>query len=211
MGRIALISRLKQKMYDARDNSLLLLEKIRGIDIRKPEIIEEVHQDQTQNFPYMAPGEQILKKVFRTLPITFDDAILDCGCGKGGVLVTLSKYPFRKLGGVELSPKLYAIAQNNMARLQIRHAELFCCNAAKFTALDDYTYLYFFNPFSHIVMEAVMKNVIESLQSRPRKLTIICIHPVCHDTILQTGVFVKSAEFERRDHISCFVYQYTQA
>jgi hypothetical protein len=60
-------------------------------------------------------------------------------------------------------------------------------------------------------MEAVMKNVTESLQSRPRKLTIIYTNPVCHDTILQTGVFVKTAEFERSDHLPCFVYQHTPA
>ncbi len=114
-------------------------------------------------------------------------------------------------GGVELSSKLSTIAQNNIARLKITRIELFCCDAAEFTALDDYTYLYFDNPFSSAVMEPVMSNVIASLQSRPRKLTIIYNNPVCHDTILKTGVFVKTAEFSRKHAHPCFIYQYTQA
>ena len=152
-----------------------------------------------------------MERVVKSLPITSDDALLDFGCGKGGVLVTLSTYPFRKLGGVELSPKLYAIAQNNIARLQIPHIELFCCDAAEFTALDDYTYIYFFNPFPSTVMEAVMRNVMQSLQSRPRKLTIIYKNPVCHDTVLKTGVFVKMAEFPADFSHSFSIYQCMQA
>jgi tRNA/tmRNA/rRNA uracil-C5-methylase (TrmA/RlmC/RlmD family) len=111
-----------------------------------------LHLDLTRSFHYNSSGNRFLERVTKRLPITSDDASLDFGCGKGGALVTLSKAPFRKLGGVELSPKLSTIAQNNMARLQIPHVELFCCDAAKFTALDDYKYLYFFNPFPSVIM-----------------------------------------------------------
>jgi SAM-dependent methyltransferase len=211
MSQIAIIPLLKRKMYKVRHKYLVFLDKRRGIDIREPEIIKDVHQDLARNFRYSTSGKRFLEQAVKRLPITSDDAILDFGCGKGGALVTFSKYPFRKLGGVELSSKLYTIAQNNMARLKITHVELFCCDAAEFTALDDYTYLYFFSPFSSAVMEPVMRNVIASLQSRPRKLTIIYNNPVCHDTILKTGVFVKTAEFPRKDYAPCFIYQYTQA
>jgi SAM-dependent methyltransferase len=211
MIQIVFFSLLKQKLRNAYRKYLLFIEKIRGIDIRKVEIIEDVHQDLKQCFPYFPVKKRFLKQIVKRLLITSDDAILDFGCGKGGALVTLSKYPFRKLGGVELSPKLHAIAQNNMARLQIKHVELFCCDAAEFTALDDYTYIYFFNPFSSVVMEPVMRNIIESLRSRPRKLTIIYLKPVCHDTIIKTGLFVKTAEFQRKGNFPCFIYQYMQA
>jgi|SRR5260370_19691020 len=211
MNHIALVSSLKRTMYMAYRTYLLFTEKIRGIDICEAEIIKDVHQDLTRNFHYSLSGKRFLEGALKKLPITSDDALLDFGCGKGGALVTFSKYPFRKLGGIELSSQLYTIAQNNMARLKLAHVELFCCDAAEFTALDDYTYLYFFNPFSSAVMEPVIRNVIASLQSRPRKLTIIYKNPVCHDIIMKTGVFVKTAEFSLKDSHPCFIYQHTQA
>jgi SAM-dependent methyltransferase len=208
MPRGSLLSPLIQKAYAVRHRTLVFLERTRGLDIRESELIAEVHHDQSRNFRYGFVGNRFLKRIMDSLPITSADAIFDFGCGKGGSLVTFSRYPFRKLGGVELSSKLYSIAQNNMARLHLRHVELFCGDAADFTALDDYTYLYFFNPFSSAVMEQVMRNVLASLDARPRNLTIIYTNPVCHQTILQTGAFVKTAELSGKQRLRCHIYQY---
>src|SRR5262245_36806814 len=116
MNHRVLVSSLQRTMRTSYRRYLLFTEKIRGIDIREAEIIKEIHQDLTRNFHYSLSGKRFLEGALKSLPITSDDALLDFGCGKGGALVTFSKYPFRKLAGVELSSELYTIAQHNIAR-----------------------------------------------------------------------------------------------
>jgi SAM-dependent methyltransferase len=199
MDQTAILSLVPPKMrntlLDAWSKCLLFKEKIRGIDTLEPVSLEDLHLDPIRSMEYNSSGNRFLQQVVNKLSITSKDAIFDFGCGKGGALVTLAKFPFWKLGGVELSPELHAIAKKNMSRLQMKNVELFCRDAGEITDLDDYTYLYFFNPFPAVVMEEVMKNAIASLRSRPRKLTIIYYNPVCHDTILKTGVFAKTTEY----------------
>ncbi len=50
--------------------------------------------------------------------ITSQDSILDAGCGKGKMLYYLSKFPFKKVCGLEYSPKLVKIARQNMRKIR---------------------------------------------------------------------------------------------
>jgi SAM-dependent methyltransferase len=203
------ITTLKQKAYHMRHKCLVFLDAMRGIDIREPETIKEVHQDLSRNFRYATAGKRSLEQAMKTMHIMPDDAILDIGCGKGGALAVFSKYPFRKLGGIELSSRLADIAIKNMQRLRIKNAEIFCCDATELTAIDDYTYIYFFNPFSSAVMEIVINNIAASLHRKPRKLTIIYNNPVCDGVIMRSGIFKKVLEIPRKDYAPCYIYQNT--
>lgn len=200
-----------QVLMTVRHTVLVFLERRRGIDIRTTLVIEDVHRDQSRNTSYMPVGNWFLRRVLNSLPITSRDAIFDFGCGKGGALVTFARYPFRRVGGIELSEELFAIARSNMERLGIRHAALFCGDAAEFTdlALDEYTYFYFFNPFSPRVMDPVMQNVLKSLARRPRPCTIIYANPVCHEVILSTGAFTVTKTFSSKHWQRYFIYEYT--
>ena len=52
--------------------------------------------------------------------VTPDDAIIDIGCGKCQMLYFFSKFPFRKIGGLEYSQRLIDIAERNMQKLLTR-------------------------------------------------------------------------------------------
>ena len=48
------------------------------------------------------------------------DVFLDLGAGKGRMLLAASRYPFRRVIGVELSDRLAAIARSNVAAFRLR-------------------------------------------------------------------------------------------
>ncbi|MCL5022902.1 MAG: class I SAM-dependent methyltransferase [Nitrospirae bacterium] len=144
-------------------------------------------------------------KIISSFTITADDAIVDFGCGKGGILISLSKYPFSKITGVEISRELVEIANKNIRKLKIRNVDIECCDAAEFKQLDEYNYFYFFDPFPCVVMKDVLSNIEKSVIEHPRKVTIIYLNPFCHDLMESSNIFNKTGELANSEH-KCFIY-----
>ena len=59
------------------------------------------------------PSSGNMVNVLRRYAITKSDAVLDIGCGKGKVMYLLSHFPFGKIDGIDLSPQLVKIANDN--------------------------------------------------------------------------------------------------
>jgi SAM-dependent methyltransferase len=154
---------------------------------------------------YADSGGLEFEKIMAHFTITATDAIIDYGCGKGGILITLAKYPFVKITGVEISPELVEIAKNNIEKLNLKNIEITCCDASEFKQLDDFNYVYFFDPFPAVVMLDVIKNIEESIRKVPRRVTIIYLNPFCHDLIETKSAFKKVRELPHFEH-KCFVY-----
>jgi SAM-dependent methyltransferase len=166
---------------------------IRGIDLRGVGIDTLGLTKDRANW-YSNSGGPELDRVFRSLRISTTDAALDIGCGKGGAMLTMAKYPFARIDGVEISPALVSIAQKNIGRAKIRNARVFCCDAADFKNFDEYTILYMYNPFPENVLRVVLDNISLSFVQRKRRLILIYKNPVGHGLITQRG-FCKVAEF----------------
>jgi tRNA1(Val) A37 N6-methylase TrmN6 len=143
--------------------------------------------------------------VLEKLKITPLDSVMDFGSGKGGALITLSRHPFAKIRGVEISPKLVGIAKSNFEKLNIRNITMTVADAADFSDLNDYNYFYFFSPFPSVVMKSVIKNISTSLILIPRKSVIIYFNPVYHDDVVTGSPFVKTNEFNHHEH-SYYIY-----
>ena len=166
----------------------------RQIDLKNV-CVDELELPAEQSYDYADSGGATLERVLDGLGITPQDSIIDFGCGKGGALITLAKYPFAKITGIELSPKLIDIARRNLRKLWIDNVTVVFGEATEFTALDDYNYIYFFNPFPCPVMQKVLDNLKNSLNRKPRKVTIIYLNPECHDIIVTDSPFTKRQEF----------------
>ncbi len=156
--------------------------------------LEELGLSSGQSECYCPSGGPDLERVFRTLEIKPTDRIIDVGCGKGASLITLAKFPFAKIAGVEISPELIRVAEANFARLRLRGIELHCCDATLFRDYDEYSFVYLFNPFKAPVMTPVIENLAASLKRRPRRLTIVYLYPICRDVLVSAG-FEKLREF----------------
>ncbi len=154
---------------------------------------------------YADSGGLAFDKIMSHFTITPDDAIVDFGCGKGGILISLSKYPFAKITGVEIAKEFVEIAEQNIRTLRIRNINIQCCDAAEFKALDRYNYFYFFDPFPSVVMKDVLQNIEQSINDHPREATIIYLNPDCHDLIESSDIFSKIKELPHFEH-KCFVY-----
>ena len=162
------------------------------------EVTERTHN-------YADSGGLAFDKIMANFHITPDDAIVDFGCGKGGILISLSKYPFAKITGVEIDPVLVQIAVSNIRKLNIKKVNIVCCDAAEFKELSQYNYFYFFDPFPCNVMGDVIDNIEKSLLLHPKKVTIIYLNPVCHDLIESGNIFAKTKELPHFEH-KCFIY-----
>lgn len=141
-------------------------------------------------------GGPNLDLVLKTISIKKNDSILDIGCGKGGALITLSKYRFQAVDGLEISDNLLSIAKTNLKKLNIGRVRLYNSNAITFTDLDNYTFIYMFNPFPCSIMKAVISNLNISIKQKPREITIIYKSPVCHDVIVSDSEFRIAIKFD---------------
>lgn len=167
--------------------------------------LTELNLLEEQSHYYANSGGTHLEKVLDTLKITPQDSIVDFGSGKGGALITFSKYPFTKITGVELSPALVKIAEKNFKSLGIKNIRMLVSDAADFTDLDEYNYFYFFSPFPSSVMSAVVKNISVSLLQQPRKAVIIYFNPEFHYAVVSNSPFVKTGEFHHHE-LDYYIY-----
>jgi 16S rRNA G966 N2-methylase RsmD len=154
---------------------------------------------------YSDSGGKRLEKVLNSIGITPQDSIVDFGSGKGGALITFSRYPFKKITGVEIVPELADIAEKNLHKLNIRNIRMVVIDAADFTDLDEYNYFYFFSPFPGSVMRRVIINIGNSLLKLPRKAVIIYFNPEYHNEVITDSPFTKIDEFNHHD-LKYFIY-----
>ena len=167
--------------------------------------LDELNLPQERCHYYANSGGPHLEKVLKAMRVTRRDRIVDFGSGKGGALITMSRHPFAKILGVEISAELAAIARKNLEKLSIANVEIAVSDAADFTDLDDYNYFYFFSPFPGNVMGAVIKNVCDSLARVPRKTTIIYFNPEFHESVVSDSPFVKVKELNHHE-LRYFIY-----
>ena len=113
-------------------------------------------------------------------------------------MVQFYEYGFRNLGGVERDRELCTIAKDNFDRLKISDIEICFADAREITEIDRYNYFYFYNPFSGSVFQKVIDNIKDSYMRNHRKIRIIYINTVCHDMILDSGIFQIEKQIETK-------------
>ncbi|MDQ2946720.1 MAG: hypothetical protein M3Y27_12370, partial [Acidobacteriota bacterium] len=80
----------------------------------------------------------------------------------------------------------------------ITNATIFQSDAADFTNLDWYTFIYMYNPFPEPVMTRTIQNICRSLTRRDRRITLVYKNPV-HDYLFAETPFRKIMEFNPGD------------
>ncbi len=190
LREMMLVFKERRFFYSVKYCFWVIPDLIRGVDFVKNEGRERIGVSEEQGRVYQATRDtSYIKRILDGLPITQQDAMLDLGCGKGYMLKYFSRYPFKKVGGVELSERLWEIANQNIRKLKMEKCVAYCSDAADFVEYDEYTYLYIFDSFPGAVMAKVMENLKKSLYRNDRKITLIYKSPVCHDIIIKSGIF----------------------
>jgi len=177
---------VRQKLYRKLE---ILWEKINGLDFSTVVPVVELGLDESLVTKGSPSCNKYLVQLFDVLNITSNDRILDIGCAKGGAMRCMTKFPFSKIDGIEISGILSNIATKNFVKLNERRVEIKNIDASAFSDYKDYDFLYLYNPFP----EEVMKKVLSQINSK-KEIIIIYNNPVCHDQIIKHG-FHKVREF----------------
>jgi SAM-dependent methyltransferase len=126
-----------------------------------------------------------------------DFVFIDFGSGKGRALLLASEFPFRKIIGIEFSPELHAIAEQNIRTYRRRSdgcdaIETVCMDFVDFVLPPEPSVLYFYEPCDDVLFARVIENVRHSLRQHPRPLHVIYIGPGNKDAWLDgSGLFVQ--------------------
>jgi SAM-dependent methyltransferase len=163
----------------------------RGINTAGPLLLPEHSKGDRQC--YVPSAWHVLPRALRYVGVSDRDTFVDFGCGKGRVVHQAARRRFRRVIGVELSPRLADMAREAVAAQSHRHrcrdVEIVVGNAAEFTVPDDMTIAYLFDPFGGEELDAVLTNIIASIDRHPRPVTLIYVRPRQPERILATGRF----------------------
>jgi SAM-dependent methyltransferase len=108
---------------------------------------------------------------------------VDLGSGKGRALLLASRYPFRRIVGVEIAPELSEVAAANIQRFAAPWRtchEIESCNgdAAEFVYPAGPFVLFLYQPFLAPVLKRCLKNLAKSLSTEPREVYVVYVNPV---------------------------------
>lgn len=133
-----------------------------------------------------------LPRVLKRSQVTREDVFIDFGCGMGRVLLEAAlMYRFARVVGVELSPELARLAEQNIERnrrrLSAREVEIVVSDVLDYQVPDDITIAYFYNPFVGPIFEHVIRQILASIDRAPRRMRIIYRNPDEEQLLLATG------------------------
>lgn len=134
-------------------------------------------------------------------------SFIDLGSGKGRALLLAADFPFRKIVGVEFSPRLCEIARANLrvlvarGRMDGQRAEVLCADACTFAFPSEPLVVFLFDPFGPDVLKPVITNLVASLERQPRPC-IIAYHLPMHQALFQEAGFEVISRQRRGFHLA---------
>ncbi len=104
---------------------------------------------------------------------------VDLGCGKGRVVLLASQLPFHQCLGVELDPRLAAVARANAARWTraVCPLRIECGDATDFPLPPGNCLLYLFHPFTAEVFDRLLTRLEAAFADRPDTLDLLYVNP----------------------------------
>lgn len=133
--------------------------------------------------PYQPSSPPLFHEMMAKLEIDFQKFVfVDIGSGKGRALLMATDYPFRRIIGIELLPKLHRIAQENIAKYRSDSQRCFaiesvCGDARDFPFPSEPMVLYLFNPLPEAGLDVLIANLEHSLTEKPRSVFVLYHNP----------------------------------
>ncbi len=141
------------------------------------------HRNGLWSTAYYGISPALLLHLLNTLDIDHQRfTFVDLGSGKGRALLVASRFPFRRILGVELSPQLNTVAAANITTFsapwqQCRDIEVRSGDATAIDYPAGPLVLYLYNPFLAPVLKRCLRNLDHSLANDPREIHFIYINP----------------------------------
>jgi SAM-dependent methyltransferase len=181
--------------------SSLIFERRLGVETSRIVEPEELGYTDERLIRYEPAEWRTLQRALSKQSVGAEDVFVDLGSGMGRMVLRAARYPFKRVIGVELSPQLHAIANENLERnrgsLRCQDVQLVRSDAVAYQLPDDVTVVFLNNPFTGEVFQSVVGDVIRSIDRRPRRLRIIYRNPVEHERLMRTGRVRVAGEWQK--------------
>lgn len=136
------------------------------------------------NTAYYGVSPSVFTQAIEALGLDWERfTFVDLGSGKGRALLLASRFPFRRIVGVELVPELCAVAAANVERFRAEWqrcgaVEAWSQDATAFEFPDGPLVVYIYHPFLSPVLKRVMRNLRRSLVRDRREVYLVYFNPV---------------------------------
>ncbi|MBS1822949.1 MAG: class I SAM-dependent methyltransferase [Acidobacteria bacterium] len=136
------------------------------------------------NTAYYGVTPSLLTQMIGALELEWERyTFIDLGSGKGRALLLASRFPFKKIIGVEFVPELSRAAEANLAKFDApwkRCLQIEAVNqdATEFVYPDGPLVVYVYNPFLAPVLKKCLKQLARSVEKEPREVYLIYGNPV---------------------------------
>jgi SAM-dependent methyltransferase len=123
---------------------------------------------------------------------------VDIGSGKGRALLMAADYPFRRVVGIELLPRLHRVAKENVGKYKSNSQQCFRIDCVLGDACDfpfppEPTVLYLFNPLPGSGLAKMISNLEGSLREHPRPVFVLYHNPLLEAVLTRSTVLQKIA------------------
>lgn len=170
-----------------------LVDRRYGIETSTEVRLASLGLDHPDRVGYEPSGWRDLCRVIRRAEIGPGDVFIDLGSGKGRVVLAAARYPFRRVIGVEVSSAMNEVAARNVearrAKLTCQDIHLETADVATYRIPDDVTVAYIYNAFGGGVFQAVVDELLASVERAPRRIVLIYRTALEHERLLATGRF----------------------
>ncbi len=138
--------------------------------------------DDGVNFRYEPTPYAVLERLAGSGLIGPDNILIDYGCGRGRCSLFLHAKTGCRAIGIDHNPVLVGEAKANQARMK---AEVtFRRMRAQDYRVTEEDSFYFFNPFSEVILQAVLQEIIGSWYDNPRQMYLFFYYPKDEDVAL---------------------------
>ena len=152
---------------------------------------------------YKGTRPRVFRVIMDSLDIDPGDyEFVDYGSGKGLAVLLASEYPFKRITGVELSPMLHNIANENLQKYasptkKCQTIEFLCMDATHHELPQVPMVIYLFDPFpDEKVFKKWLSRIESSLAKNPRDVFIVYVGPSQREFVEASPFFAVLSEHD---------------
>lgn len=124
-----------------------------------------------------------VRQALTVIPRPEDNTFVDLGCGKGRALIVASEFPFRRILGVELAPRLVTVARHNALIIRKTHPqrttiEIVQGDATSIPLPEGNLVIFLYNPFELEVFARMLSRISDAVARWDRVIFLIYEYPV---------------------------------
>jgi len=167
-------------------------EKKYGINTIGVDNLQSIESEHIDNATiYMPAIYSVLEWVFAQINPKNIHHLVDIGSGKGRVLCVAATLGCKKVTGIDFSEKLCLDALLNLSKIKNNipnvEANVSYQDAYSYKIPKDADCIFLFNPFDEPIMQAVVKNILQSYSLYKRPIYIIYANPIHKKVFTKAG------------------------